>query len=762
MKRLRKKKQLFTLIELVIVMVVIGILAAIIVPNIADMKSKSIITAVESNVRNLQTSIDTYALRNQGKLPTITAPVPLIPQPINFEEIVPDYSRTNPKTEGFKYWIDYKGEVWASTIDSPQNVKFQTGSVLWESVEDAEYYNVYEVENYTPVTGAAFQEVTYKFVEKIESNEEGQVTFVSEELTGEYYAVSAVDEQGFETPPAGQGYNGYENASKNFDSYASFRPVEFQMDNDWDKAFDKDMSTYKLINGSRVGANLHWNGDLSNRIVTITMSTTVGYLYMRDKDGNNVPFIDANTDAPLNNWYLPSGSSISTRSFIIPEGVTDFYFYTDSTGHSGNHMKVYEIELNDDASGTQPVKKIQAESTYHNITLSWSNPNSNTVKFAVYRDGRFIGYATENTFTDNSLYADRDYHYDIQVINPVGNRSPKAQFDFRTKTDQVMWRGFADATPFDPNLDTFTRINGGNVSEFVTWIGDMSNKIVTVKAASTSGSFYMVNESGTRVPFIDATTDISMNSWSFKTLATRSFIVPEGVTKLEFRSNSTGYSSANATVYGVSYERDNSGRLPIENLKATPNSNNIVLTWDNPNSGSSKFAIYRDGVFVGYANENQYTDKGLYTLTKYHYDVQVINPVGNRSTKVSLESTTISDGIDFRGLPDALAFDEDWNTYSRVNGSNISGFVTWSGDLTGKTITVKASSTSGNFYMIDSTGTRVPFADAVTGVPLNNWSFKSAATRSFVIPEGVTKLEFRSGSTGSSGNHVTIYEVSVQ
>lgn len=197
-------KKAFTLIELIVVIVVLGILAAIVIPNISSFQKEAEVTAIGSNVRNLQTSVDMYSLESLNQFPVEgEQPAEFIPKPIDFDKIHPDYTRNLPKTKATKYWIDFKGKVWASTIDSPKTVNIVNGQVTWDKVEEADYYNIYAVEGYKGVIGAAQSTQKYKFVDKVET----------ESYSGEAgipYVVSAVDENGFETPPSGIGYKGYD------------------------------------------------------------------------------------------------------------------------------------------------------------------------------------------------------------------------------------------------------------------------------------------------------------------------------------------------------------------------------------------------------------------------------------------------------------------------------------------------------------------------------------------------------------------------
>ena len=66
-------KKGFTLIELLIVVVIIGILAAIAIPKFANTKDKAYVAAMKSDLRNLATYQEQYAADNNGAYFTGTA-----------------------------------------------------------------------------------------------------------------------------------------------------------------------------------------------------------------------------------------------------------------------------------------------------------------------------------------------------------------------------------------------------------------------------------------------------------------------------------------------------------------------------------------------------------------------------------------------------------------------------------------------------------------------------------------------------------------
>ena len=69
-----RNRQGFTLIELLIVVVIIGILAAIAIPKFANTKDKAYVAAMKSDLRNLATYEEQYAADNNRTRRALTAP----------------------------------------------------------------------------------------------------------------------------------------------------------------------------------------------------------------------------------------------------------------------------------------------------------------------------------------------------------------------------------------------------------------------------------------------------------------------------------------------------------------------------------------------------------------------------------------------------------------------------------------------------------------------------------------------------------------
>lgn len=198
-------KKFFTLIELIVVIAVLGILAAIIIPNISSFQDEANKATIVSNVRNLQTGVDMYSMERKGDLPALTGePTKYIPLPLNFIEMHPDYARTLPKNNGIKYWVDHWGKVWASTIDAPLNVKLTGSNLTWDSVEGADVYRVYRISSINNTGSINGYNTKLNFVKEVTGT---QLSSLDQKFE---YAVSAVDSDGFESAPAGSYYKGHE------------------------------------------------------------------------------------------------------------------------------------------------------------------------------------------------------------------------------------------------------------------------------------------------------------------------------------------------------------------------------------------------------------------------------------------------------------------------------------------------------------------------------------------------------------------------
>lgn len=389
-------KKSFTLIELIIVVVTLAILAAIIIPNVADMNKEAATTHIFSNTKIFQTAVDHYALNNGGKFPTDVQPTLENPQKINVNLLYPDYIRKEidlDKVNEQKYWIDVFGKVWGSTQDSPNQIYEGTSSLEIDNKGKIQSINLYEVRD-NKLTGKVINKKV-NLLKGIPLNDSIDKVQFSKANDKTSYLISSIDEYGLESAPVGPEYLGY----PQFDPLISIAgEFEFIINSKdtmyWDsfrvsesKPEGTDIQYHFAILES-TGNYSSWNTDFyslppSKGIkVKVTMISNgnkypslydmrVYYHYEKEKDTIIKPTL-------LESLVNPDGSGRVVHQVQLPENeYIDSILVTDSYKPNSSPKVSYESSLN--GSSYVPVDKIT------------SIPAGSTVKIIREGDG-FISF----------------------------------------------------------------------------------------------------------------------------------------------------------------------------------------------------------------------------------------------------------------------------------------------------------------------------------------------------------------------------------
>jgi type II secretion system protein G len=70
MNRIRKNRRGFTLIEILIVVVILGILASIVVPQFSNASQEATASSIRSQLQTIRGQVELFRVRNAGALPT--------------------------------------------------------------------------------------------------------------------------------------------------------------------------------------------------------------------------------------------------------------------------------------------------------------------------------------------------------------------------------------------------------------------------------------------------------------------------------------------------------------------------------------------------------------------------------------------------------------------------------------------------------------------------------------------------------------------
>jgi len=120
MQHIRNKRG-FTLVEIILVIIIIGILAAIIVPKFAGQSDKAKIATTKANLSSLRSAVRMWQSDNDGDAPTALS------------DLVPDYIRAMPEeaitpstdvsaaNDGGGGWVYSSGDVSVNLAGNDAN-----------------------------------------------------------------------------------------------------------------------------------------------------------------------------------------------------------------------------------------------------------------------------------------------------------------------------------------------------------------------------------------------------------------------------------------------------------------------------------------------------------------------------------------------------------------------------------------------------------------------------------------------------------------
>lgn len=242
------KDKHFNLIELIIVIVVLGIMASIVIPNINGLRNKAEVSYLESSERNIQTAVDMYRLEHFNLLPVEGKEQPILgkPKKLDFKKIDGEYLKNNIKLEDCYAWVDYSGEVTISKVDAPVGFHKEEIGLTWIQDSNVVSYNIYEISK--EETLGSSNKVDVKLLGVVKQDN----TYTPDNYDkNKEYAISAVDFYGHSTPHVIEGYSGYGNSVHPTETVDTATVMEFSLLQDTPENEDVIVSSTKQIQSSK-------------------------------------------------------------------------------------------------------------------------------------------------------------------------------------------------------------------------------------------------------------------------------------------------------------------------------------------------------------------------------------------------------------------------------------------------------------------------------------------------------------------------------
>lgn len=708
----------FTLIELLMVIVVMGILVAIVAVNTRDTKDEATATAVKGNMRVLQTAIDRYRMEKQS-YPTVDGVVPSIgkPQPLDFESMTPKFLKSKP--ERGNYWLDHEGVLYGAVTTLPTSFVVNGETATWDVREDVSEYIVWRHEP-TEVTGSV-KKKGWSEVKRVKASV-GTTTLPSG--SGDIY-IQAVDRLGFETPIVTNiPRSGEEDDSTSESStpetsnsgetstggkeYEELGRVVLQED----MGERADFVGFDVIAHAPEGTRVVYEFSSSDDMVTWSPPQSK----IEDvPDAKNLK-VEIILEREVGSTATPTVSDASIRY----ESVATGQIVTKKTSYQTSLKPIVNLKLLTEGPITQ------------GTPLTWDTSGTFLPDGSpIFNPQYMVSGIRANGLPNFLKKGDQEVSYSVSDRN--GNTTTATVKVNVSPTDVTWYGNVGNKGPYMNTTDLPSSITVNGMTS--TWDKNLDGKVIKAWLSSSSTGTTYLEVTGPTGAILYQTNVRST------TVQERTFIMPAGAVQIKLRS-SVGYGG----LHGFVDMADKTAPASPDNLSYTATSSSVTLMWGlSKSSDYAKTEIFRDGNKIGtvWKGTNHFTDRSLYSDQAYTYELIAYDTSDNPSEKTTFSTRTkiATDGYDWRGFLTAKAFDGDDETYETVREKVNATIVTTEKDMGGRTLRVVAATTSSSSVSVADRVTYVEFLSAAN-TSLGMMSFNSTVkvAKTMTVPVGTKNI----------------------
>lgn len=683
-----KSKKGFTLIELIISIIVIGVLVLLAVPRLIGYSNKALETALIQDAKQIHLASERYYMDNK-----------------EWPYLRDEYGDVVQAGYNGLFEILYKAEEFDN---DNENVLFY--EIDFEEINS--YVNLNNDEGY--------------FVAAV-GNPEFGITVLDPESEETAKRVNEPEEK---KASIGRGYLGsreYDDGDVIFSGLGS-------------EAYDNNLNTSHIINNKT--EYLTWEGDLTDRVINIRANggasdshmLTISFL-----DENNTPLKFINDkDLEVNKEELYG--SLKDLKLVVPYRTEKIKFSSTSV-----NSRVFEVSVSDLERPDINKKSISHETSNSSVTFNWSEDYKRAL---IYEGNTFLSDTKGTTYTHEPLYSNSTHNYKLTLIDEDGVGTT-IEYEALTRSNGIDFRGLSPSA-FDRNNNTSYPIV--NKTEYVTWDGDLEDRVLEIKANGGSSESHMlvvsfIDKNGNALPFIDESGQPKLEREIYGSTATFNPIVPKGAERIKLKST-----SVSSRVFNIEVEGGEKQKVHSKEITHTVTNSSITLNWQKYN----RAIIYEDGEFLADVKGKSYTHKPLYSNSTHKYNIILIDKDGvGASTEYTAK--TSSNGIDFKGL-NPEAFDNDETTYDSIK--NDTKYVTWDGDISNRVLSIKAKGGASsknvlNLSIEDDRGNTLRFIDD-KGESTSRTIYGLTETLNIIMPKNAKRIKLHSTSISTA-----IYNVSV-